>query len=1122
MMKHIRFYFTLILFTLPLSLLAVKKDAPANGPVFIKNVGQITLPDGTPRHDIDFKLKAPGIDIFIAAEGLHYQWTKPTAEGKTEVYRLDMTLEGANPDAEIVTEEHISYSERYYTTTIKGANAPACKKITYRNIYPGIDRVIYIKGNQTEYDFILHGGANPANIKMRYHGADSILLNAGGLNVYTPFGKVNESAPHSFDAGTGAMIVSEFTLKDNLVSFDINTDGNAVVIDPAINWGSYFGGSGNDAAYAVKTDRNSNIYVVGGTSSTNNIATFGAHQTTLQNTRDAYVLKMLPDGSRAWATYFGGNGTDEFLALDIDNAGNIYPVGVTKSTNVAYPPTVEQSVYGGNGDGLVTKFNSSGVLQWSRYYGGADYDSLISVAVENNAGMLYVGGRSASTYDVATFGNPLVDNEDAIIAKLRTGNGNRIWGFYHKAFNVAAICCDSKNFYIAGTCYSSIGIATPGAHQPQIGGGGRVDAYLAKYDSSGKAAPGDLIPGPLWGTYYGAAEDDGCNAMIMDDTGNLYIAGSAISTTTISTPGVYQTAPNGGEDAFIAKFRNNGQRVWGTYYGGEAQDGVYGMAFDGSGNIYITGETVSKTGISTPISHQHNFGGGANDAFIAQFTNDGTQLKWGTYYGGNSDDDGRSLTYNIAEKAAYLCGITKSASGISTTDGLQPAYGLNGDGYIASFTADSPYVYVDRPFNDTVFCVGDSFDLAYTAVEMQLNNLITVQLSDANGSFAAPTTIGSAATLTSGTIRCRIPITVAGGGKYRVRIRSSNPSLISEDNGTDIRIDKFATKPEASNNSPICEGQKLQFNLKDHTPEMTVQWSGPGAINTAIPDPSIATAQRSSDTGTYIVNINLGACEHSDTTHVDIRMNPPVLTLDNNSPVCEEDTLRLYVTDAPAGMPLTYKWTGPASFNDTAKEPTKGKITLAHTGIYKLETTLGICSTESETEVFINEAPDTPVVKNSGPLIAGEKLELTANSNTAGVTYSWIGPDNFTSNEQNPVIDPAYLDGAGTYTVTVVLGVCSATKSTDVIIEGDGNIQAYPNPSSGRLTILGSVNSGPELAYRVANMSGNVVQEGKLKVVKRLLNDTIILPAYLPAGNYTLQIELSPKERKSYPFVLIK
>src|SRR5690606_9985167 len=82
------------------------------------------------------------------------------------MYRMDVTLIGAHEPAEVITEDRQSYHEQYYLPHCgaDGVKAHAYRRITYREVYPGIDWVLYIRDNTLEYDFVVHPGGRISDI----------------------------------------------------------------------------------------------------------------------------------------------------------------------------------------------------------------------------------------------------------------------------------------------------------------------------------------------------------------------------------------------------------------------------------------------------------------------------------------------------------------------------------------------------------------------------------------------------------------------------------------------------------------------------------------------------------------------------------------------------------------------------------------------------------------------------------------------------------------------------------------------------------------------------------------------------------------------------------------------
>src|SRR5690606_12594688 len=102
------------------------------------------------------------------------------------------------------------------------------------------------------------------------------------------------------------------------------------------------------------------------------------------------------------------------------------------------------------------------------------------------------------------------------------------------------------------------------------------------------------------------------------DFANIYLTGYSSSSSSIASPGAYQTTHGGGHDAMLIKMDSSGSRVWATYYGGAASDVGYNVAVNAVGDIFITGQTSSASGISLPGAEQIAVAG-AEDGFVAKF-----------------------------------------------------------------------------------------------------------------------------------------------------------------------------------------------------------------------------------------------------------------------------------------------------------------------------------------------------------------------------------------------------------------------------------------------------------------------------------------------------------------------
>lgn len=130
-------------------------------------------------------------------------------------------------------------------------------------------------------------------------------------------------------------------------------------------WATYYGGTGYEYGWGISKDANGNIFITGYTTSTSAIATSGAYQITLGGNTDVFISKFNSSGSRQWATYYGGSGSDYGYGIVNDASGNVYITGKTTSTSAIATTGAYQTSFGGGtlqGDAFIAAFTGSGGL----------------------------------------------------------------------------------------------------------------------------------------------------------------------------------------------------------------------------------------------------------------------------------------------------------------------------------------------------------------------------------------------------------------------------------------------------------------------------------------------------------------------------------------------------------------------------------------------------------------------------------------------------------------------------------------------------------------------------------------------------------------------------------------
>jgi hypothetical protein len=295
------------------------------------------------------------------------------------------------------------------------------------------------------------------------------------------------------------------------------------------------------------------------------------------------------------------------------------------------------------------------LVVYSTYLGGSDYDEAYGIAVDA-AGSAYVTGLSASTNFPlqspfqGTFGGGAYD---VFVTKFSPSGTTLVYSTYlggsgedqSKGISVDA----AGSAYVTGST-SSTNFPLQSPFQGTFGGG-VYDVFVTKFSPSGTAL--------VYSTYLGGSGDDNGGGIAVDSAGSAYVAGTTDSTNfPLQNP--FQGTFGGNLDAFVAKFSSNGAAlVYSTYLGGSDNEIGRGVAVDGAGSAYTTGDTWSN---NFPL--QNPFQGtpaGGRDTFVTKFSASGMALAYSTYLGGAGYDQGYCIAVDSAGNA-YIAGVTDSTN----------------------------------------------------------------------------------------------------------------------------------------------------------------------------------------------------------------------------------------------------------------------------------------------------------------------------------------------------------------------------------------------------------------------------------------------------------------------------
>lgn len=686
--------------------------------VLTENKGQLADTDGNLLTQVFFKVESRDVDLYISETGFTYIYKDvsvledistvaeykdylglehgdPTQNQITVNWeRIDLILDGANIKKENIVkgtpaeQGHTNYFYGHCPDGIHGVRD--YNQITIKEVYPSIDWIIYItETGSLKYDFQVHSGADPSNIRLIYSSKEKLrLLQNGNLEIPTSKSNLTETSPVSFF--NGSMISSTFkidTIRANnrggynsFISFELpdsvklkikNTKKiNELIIDPELVWSTAFGGSHGDIMTDVEIDNSGNAYFTGYTTSIDFPLQDGGgyyHGIYTGPAATLIVVKFNSLGVRLWATYYGSATSGETgRSISIDESDNVFVIGWVAGFDM---PLLDNGTYfqdtpgGGmigpynHSDILIIKFDSDGNRLWATLYGGFNNDFIHSSAIDSE-GSLYITG-STFAFDLPMFdGGGYFDNEtnpvcgydwctppDGFIVKF-DNEGNQLWGTYFGGedgdVGVALAIDTNDHVFLAGFTNSAdldLVIDDVGYYEPL---GGMNDIFLVEFDTDQNV---------VWGTFFGSNAEDRVSSLAFDSEQNLFMTGwSKLGMTAVDNGTYYYPEPlvDSQLKSFIAKFTDDNELVWSTFLETNDHDDFYtydNLSIDACDNIYWTFTTASDEipfvepddgGFYQTEDYSYD-----NNIVITKFSNEGSLL-WGSLFGGEGKTQGAS------------------------------------------------------------------------------------------------------------------------------------------------------------------------------------------------------------------------------------------------------------------------------------------------------------------------------------------------------------------------------------------------------------------------------------------------------------------------------------------------
>lgn len=666
---------------------------------FEKNVGQTAA-------DVRFLARGAGYGLFLTpteavldlrssstsgpgqgeyAKGINGSKISGSNDSKRSVVRIQ--FRGASEISQIGGVDQLDAKTNYFIGNDSEkwiTGIPTFSRVQYSELYPGVGLVFYGIQGHLEYDLQLSPNADPSIIRICVAGAKALsLTKSGDLSISTEVGTLLLQRPniYQFDGSERKQIRGEYVMRgsDEVgVKLGAYDKSKSLVIDPALIYSTYLGGTGQDSGLGGTVDAQGNAYVVGLTTSPDFPSTKTIGPAAPEGSQVAFVSKFNPGGTAlVYSTFLSGGGNyggSQANGIAVDANGFAYVTGNTTSQIFPVTASAYQSspVQTAKRTVFVSKLSGDGQsLLYSTYLGGNGDQWSSKIAVDTHQ-VAYLGGAVPGGGSFPVTANAFqstnrASNGNAFVSKIdttqsgssslqystflggSTGNGSNGEALFGLSLD------SNANVYVVGYTFSSDFPVTSSAYQSTSKAQSQMaTSFLSRFDTT-KTGTASLV----YSTYFGGSApsnagqigDEG-NAVTTDTSGKVYVAGMTMSPDfphTVGSPLV------GGNQGFVSKFDltklNSASLIYSRIFGSPAGT-VTGnsigntIGVDAGGNAYVAGTTTDPLFPVTADAVQSSLKSTAGNGFLTTFSSDASTIAYSTYFGSSniSPPEGFQLT----------------------------------------------------------------------------------------------------------------------------------------------------------------------------------------------------------------------------------------------------------------------------------------------------------------------------------------------------------------------------------------------------------------------------------------------------------------------------------------------
>ncbi|UTW65701.1 gliding motility-associated C-terminal domain-containing protein [bacterium SCSIO 12643] len=1031
-------------------------------------------------------------------EQLHHGAYKgDTSDLQLKLHAYKVHFLNANSTPTLVSDEKLPNHYNFYIGNDKSKWAkkvPAYERISYQNLYPNIDLVMYNHlQDGLKYDLHIAPGADASQIELEYEGVDQLYIKNGKLYVITSLHENWEEKPEAWQIidGKKKKINCKYQLSGNTLSyvFPDGYDSNySLIIDPVLVFSSYSGASSNNFGYTATYDKFGFLYSGSSSFNPGYPTTPGAYQTTWAGGTgagnpqvpgtDIAITKWDTTGTfLIYSTYLGGTSDELPHSLVVTDFHELYMMGTTGSTD--FPTTA---------NAFDTSFNV--------------HNPLLPVNMVSGLGVFYENGSDIVVVKFDSSGNNL-ETSTFLGGTHTDGLNNGVTKFNYADEVRGEIDLDKDGKVYIVTCtrsddnpIGSVGFQTT-KHLP---GTNHLDGIIYKMNHNLTALE--------WTNYLGGIADDAAYSIAIDDSNNIYISGGVRSSNFPTTVNAYDTSYNQNTDAFITHITSDGTSIIeSTFFGTNAYDQSYFIELDLFGNAHIFGQTSGPSGA---LIQNANYNDPLGGQFISKFTPELDSIIWSTRFGTGDGTPDISPTAFLVDvcSAIYLSGWGAPILGgnLSTT-GLDTAGGpIQGttdgqDFYVMVMSDDANSLlyatYFGGSANEHVDGGTSRFDRkgkVYQAVcagcggssdfpthpnpgahsntngasstsgcnlaVFKMDFLLPIVIAD----FDMPTTGCSPFTVTFDNLSVQQSATnflwdfgdgntstqfepthtYTSSGTYTVKLIVTDAATCNLGDTLTREITVLDNNNTTLPDAVSCNGDGVQIGIpQNNDPNITITWSPTIFLSdTSVSNPICTPTQTTS----YTLILDNGVC--MDTINQTVLFDSIQVEILGDSAVCSIDAPFWLgsLTNSPA---QSYHWSNFSDFSDTINSnPNDTSILVTppdSLNIFYLQITSPLgCTASDEFQMVIKDLQDPIVASFDNPGPGCAPFNTTFNNTTdslATTTYLWDLGNGNSSTLSNPTTNYA---NKGFYTVTLIAfdsSICPQSDTFSLVLEvkGDSN-----------------------------------------------------------------------------------